>query len=67
MNLSAFKDYFWKSEGSYKANIATICKKGNKNMASNFQPVSLKCICCKLMLTRHRTLGQVSSNYHTPS
>ncbi len=39
-----------------KANVAPIYKKGNKNLAVNYRPVSLTCICCKVMehiLCRH--------------
>jgi hypothetical protein len=32
-----------------KANVAPIFKKGNKNLAVNYRPVSLTCICCKVM------------------
>ena len=32
-----------------KANIAPIYKKGNRNLAENYRPVSLTCICCKVM------------------
>ncbi len=32
-----------------KANVAPIYKKGNKNLAVNYRPVSLTCICCKVM------------------
>ncbi len=32
-----------------KANVAPIYKKGNKNLAENYRPVSLTCICCKVM------------------
>ena len=32
-----------------KANIAPIFKKGNNNLAENYRPVSLTCICCKVM------------------
>ena len=30
------------------ANVAPIYKKGNKNLAENYRPVSLTCITCKL-------------------
>jgi len=29
--------------------VAPIFKKGNANMASNYRPVSLTCVCCKLL------------------
>ena len=32
-----------------KANVAPIYKKGEKYLASNYRPVSLTCICCKVM------------------
>ena len=38
------------------ANVAPIYKKGDKNKAENYRPVSLTCICCKIMehiLCRH--------------
>jgi hypothetical protein len=36
-------------EDCLKANIAPIFKKRNKNLAENYRPVSLTCICCKVM------------------
>ena len=32
-----------------EANITAIYKKGNKNTVSNYRPVSLTCVVCKLM------------------
>ena len=32
-----------------KANVAPIYKKGSRQEAANYRPVSLKCICCKLL------------------
>jgi hypothetical protein len=39
-----------------KANISPIFKKSNKHLAENYRPVSLTCVCCKLLehiITRH--------------
>ena len=38
------------------ANVSPILKKGDRGLASNYRPVSLTCVCCKLMehiLVRH--------------
>ena len=38
------------------ANVSPIFRKGDRGLASNYQPVSLTCVCCKLMehiLVRH--------------
>ena len=38
------------------ANVSPIFKKGDRGLASNYRPVSLTCVCCKLMehiLVRH--------------
>ena len=32
-----------------KADVAPIFKKGSRNLAENYRPVSLTCVCCKLM------------------
>ena len=40
----------WKS-----ANISTIFKKGSKLDISNYRPISLTCICCKIMESIIRT------------
>ena len=32
-----------------KANVAPIFKKGNRHLAENYRPVSLTCVCCKVM------------------
>ena len=36
--------YIWK-----RANVSAIFKKGDRAVASNYRPVSLTCICCKLL------------------
>ena len=32
-----------------KANVAPVFKKGNTNSAENYRPISLTCVCCKLL------------------
>ena len=32
-----------------KANVAPVFKKGNSNSAENYRPISLTCVCCKLL------------------
>ena len=32
-----------------KANVAPVFKKGNRDLAENYRPVSLTCVCCKIM------------------
>jgi len=34
----------WKS-----ANVASVFKKGNTNLAENYRPISLTCVCCKIL------------------
>ena len=31
------------------ANVAPVFKKGNRDLAENYRPVSLTCVCCKIM------------------
>ena len=31
------------------ANISPVFKKGNRHIASNYRPISLTCVCCKLL------------------
>jgi len=31
------------------ANITPVCKKGSRNLPSNYRPISLTAVCCKLM------------------
>ena len=33
----------------FSANVSLIFKKGDRGLASNYRPVSLTCVCCKLM------------------
>ena len=31
------------------ANVAPVFKKGNRDLSENYRPVSLTCVCCKIM------------------
>ena len=47
------------------ANVSAIFKKGVKAMASNYRPVSLTCIICKVLeslVTGHMTRNRLFSN-----
>ena len=33
----------------YNASVSLVYKKGAKTKAENYRPISLKCICCKVM------------------
>ena len=44
-----------------KANVAPIYKKGNTNLAENYRPVSLTCMCCKIL--EHVVLKHVLAHF----
>jgi hypothetical protein len=59
-----------------RANITPIFKKGNHNQAENYRPVSLTCVCCKLLehivckhmlnhLEQHRVLTPLQHGFRS--
>ena len=51
-----------------KANVAPIFKKGNTNSPANYRPVSLTCVCCKILehiVVRHVILHYEQHNILT--
>ena len=46
-----------------KANVAPIFKKGNTNKAENYRPVSLTCVCCKIL--EHVVLKHMLTHFET--
>ena len=53
-----------------RANIASIFKKGSKSDPANYRPVSLTCVCCKLMehildsqLMKHLSTNSIITDY----
>ena len=45
------------------ANVAPAFKKGKRYKAENYRPISLTCICCKLM---EHTMYNNQQHYETP-
>ena len=66
-NLSLKLSYL-PSDGKYSI-VTVLHKKGNKDFVGNYRPISLTCICCKIMesiirdqLTHHFLLNNLFSN-----
>ena len=47
-----------------QANINPLFKKGNTNLAVNYRPVSLTCVCCKLLehIIYSHVMGHLQTN-----
>ena len=47
-----------------KANVSPVFKKGNTNSAENYRPISLTCVCCKLLehIICHSIRGHLDSH-----